>query len=514
MLPTTPDRRYQVFISSTFRDLADERKAAIEAIFETGHIPIALERFSPADEGDLEIIKQAMSDSQVYVLIIGHRYGELIPGTKISFTEFEYDLAQVYRLKTLVFMLDEATVLEKRRALDPNNTRDKAELLNYDALCKFHDRIRKFRKFFKPGPQFKYMVEVALLKNLGSLDQPGFIREPSDPAVLAGAQNEFIGDLVSELTSFKKLYVRTQQQKEKKEALAHYFVQLYMDRLFYNKVSLFLESGSTIAFVAREMCDRLYKKIDITDDGSPSIQISTNNILAYLLLWLKARIPCTKFPWSPPVEDTYGAAYGPLFDNLMERDPDYRLPPLDESAVREISRLEKSLYTLTTMKRPILLLGAASGLQLSSQPSPKFCEGIDDLRKRELSDQLSLCQGPHVGSYRNKIFKRFMYATKLPIIIFITDDKIDCEVEVGKCHFILDTDFTWTRFYQDHPVAFCVGCSNSEASKRYADMFRQLGFDVIEENSAAAVTSFVARNTAFIEQFEKRLTGSARAASD
>src|SRR5664279_2046141 len=138
-MPTTLDRRYQVFISSTFRDLADERKGAIEAIFETGHIPIALERFTPANEGDLEIINRAMSDSQVYVLILGHRYGELVPGKDISYTEFEYNLAQEHGLKTLVFVLDEATVQEKRKALDPNNIRDKAELLNYDALCKFHE---------------------------------------------------------------------------------------------------------------------------------------------------------------------------------------------------------------------------------------------------------------------------------------------------------------------------------------------------------------------------------------
>ena len=327
MLPLNPDRRYQVFISSTFRDLADERKAAMEAIFESGHIPIALERFTPADEGDLEIIKQAMRDSQVYVLILGHRYGELVPGTNISFTELEYNLAQEHRLKTFVFELDEGIVHEKRAVLDSHDIRDQAELKNFEALCKFRERIKKFRQFFRPGPQFKYMVELALVRNLQNWGEPGFIREPSDPVVTAAAQNEFIGDLVSELMSFKKLYVRTQLQREKKTGLAQYFVQKYMDRLYDHQVSLFFESGSTIAFVAREMQSKLYKKIDITEEGAPSIQISTNNILAYLLLWLKARIPCTKFPWSPPVEDTYGAAYGPLGE-CTECKPDYRLPPL------------------------------------------------------------------------------------------------------------------------------------------------------------------------------------------
>src|SRR3974377_2399568 len=109
------------------------------------------------------------------------------------------------------------------------------------------------------------------------------------------------------------------------------------------------------------------------------------------------------------------------------------------------------------MKRPVLLLAAASGLQLSSDHKLKFPDGVIDSRKEELADQLSRCYGPHVGSYRNKVFKRFMYATKLPMMIFVSDDKIDCEIEVGKCHFILDSELTWSSFYREYPLAFCVG---------------------------------------------------------
>ena len=53
-------RRYQVFIASTFHDLAEERKAAIEAVLSAGHIPVAVEGFTIADEPGLEIIKRAL----------------------------------------------------------------------------------------------------------------------------------------------------------------------------------------------------------------------------------------------------------------------------------------------------------------------------------------------------------------------------------------------------------------------------------------------------------------------
>jgi Domain of unknown function (DUF4062) len=502
----TTDRRYQIFISSTFKHLHEERKAAIEAVFERGHIPIALERFSPSNTSDLEVIRTAMEDSQVYILILGHTYGELSPDGERSYTEVEYDLAQEYGLLTLVFLIDKHVVHERRKELNEQLIADKHEIDNYVRFNKFRERIKKKHsgKIFTPGPEFKGLVALALADNLGTWDKPGFIREPADPAVLEGARNEFIGDLVTELRSFEKLYDRTQQAPEAKRCAARFFVQQYMDRILDNRVSLFFESGSTIAFLAKEMSGPLYKAVTITDDGTPSIQISTNNVLAYLLLWLKARIPCTKFPWSPPVETTYGAAYGGL-ETIIDQDPDYKLPPLNASARREIARLENSLFTISSMKRPTLLLGAASGLQLTPGHTLIFQDKkLSKSRMEELEAQLRQCFGPHVGSYRNKVFKRFMYDTSLPMVIFLTGDKINCPIEVGKCHFILDSVTKWDNFYHQYPLAFCVA-SRHEEKAFHVKLFHDLGFDVLVENNAAEISSLIARNKPFITEFEARL---------
>lgn len=39
------DRRYQVFISSTFTDLKDERQAVLRAVLELDHMPAGMELF-------------------------------------------------------------------------------------------------------------------------------------------------------------------------------------------------------------------------------------------------------------------------------------------------------------------------------------------------------------------------------------------------------------------------------------------------------------------------------------
>ncbi|PBO90032.1 hypothetical protein CI711_19850 [Shigella boydii] len=47
------NRKFQVFISSTFTDLIEERQAAVSAILTAGHIPAGMELFKPGDRSQL-----------------------------------------------------------------------------------------------------------------------------------------------------------------------------------------------------------------------------------------------------------------------------------------------------------------------------------------------------------------------------------------------------------------------------------------------------------------------------
>lgn len=85
-------KKYQVFVSSTFRDLADERQDAIRSILDLGHIPAGMELFPAADTEQLTYIKKVIDECDYYVLIMGGRYGSL-DNDGISFTEREYDYA-------------------------------------------------------------------------------------------------------------------------------------------------------------------------------------------------------------------------------------------------------------------------------------------------------------------------------------------------------------------------------------------------------------------------------------
>lgn len=50
------DKRYQVFVSSTYRDLTEERAAVIQAILNLEHLPAGMELFPAANDDQWTLI--------------------------------------------------------------------------------------------------------------------------------------------------------------------------------------------------------------------------------------------------------------------------------------------------------------------------------------------------------------------------------------------------------------------------------------------------------------------------
>jgi hypothetical protein len=87
------ERKLQVFVSSTFSDLQDIRQAAVAAILKAGHIPAGMELFTSGDTSQMDVIRRWIEESDVYMLLLGARYGSIEPTTGLSYTELEYDYA-------------------------------------------------------------------------------------------------------------------------------------------------------------------------------------------------------------------------------------------------------------------------------------------------------------------------------------------------------------------------------------------------------------------------------------
>jgi len=87
------NRKLQVFVSSTYKDLKEERQAAVQAILTAGHIPAGMELFTAGDETQMDVIKEWINESDIFLLILGGRYGSIESETKRSYTHLEYEHA-------------------------------------------------------------------------------------------------------------------------------------------------------------------------------------------------------------------------------------------------------------------------------------------------------------------------------------------------------------------------------------------------------------------------------------
>ena len=97
------EKRYQVFVSSTFKDLQSERQEIMHALLELDCIPSGMELFPAANETQWDLIKRVIDDCDYYLLVLAGRYGSLGP-EGVGYTEMEYRYALETRKPCIAFL--------------------------------------------------------------------------------------------------------------------------------------------------------------------------------------------------------------------------------------------------------------------------------------------------------------------------------------------------------------------------------------------------------------------------
>lgn len=133
------DKKYQVFISSTYIDLKEERQAAVEAVLKAGHIPAGMELFK-SGKSQLETIKKWIDESDVYLLILGGRYGSIDEETGKSYTHLEYDYAINKKMPVFAVVInDDMTTVKIKNGMQ---AKDVLELENSSKYILFKEDVK------------------------------------------------------------------------------------------------------------------------------------------------------------------------------------------------------------------------------------------------------------------------------------------------------------------------------------------------------------------------------------
>jgi hypothetical protein len=97
----------RAFISSTYRDLIDHRRAVADTLGRLGHQLQRMETFGARPEDATQACLAEIDASELFVGTYAKRYGYVPRDSEISITEAEFDFAFKLRRPTFCFFVDE-----------------------------------------------------------------------------------------------------------------------------------------------------------------------------------------------------------------------------------------------------------------------------------------------------------------------------------------------------------------------------------------------------------------------
>lgn len=164
------NRKYQVFISSTYSDLIEERKKVLDVLLMADCIPAGMEAFVATDLEQFEVIKKVIDLCDYYVLIMGKRYGSINSQTGISYTEMEYNYAIEKNIPVLVFAIDESVELEQEKEEKENEKKEKLKQFRLKAL------ENRLCSIWKNSDELLGQVAVSIMMAKQNISRPGWQR--------------------------------------------------------------------------------------------------------------------------------------------------------------------------------------------------------------------------------------------------------------------------------------------------------------------------------------------------
>ncbi|ACT96615.1 DUF4062 domain-containing protein [Dyadobacter fermentans] len=200
------NKKFQIFISSTYLDLQEERKNIANVIKKHNHIAVGMETFPAGPVQQWEMIKEMIDDCDYYVLIIGGRYGSISPPfdpddqREISYTQREYEYAYKQGIPIYTFFRQDIDKLppEKRERNEKKRKMLKA----------FIEKVRNngyYHETWQDVGELGVSVLNSLTNAFTSTPRPGWVR--SDRLFQTAMDYSSDVEIVEKLIYYKFLHL-------------------------------------------------------------------------------------------------------------------------------------------------------------------------------------------------------------------------------------------------------------------------------------------------------------------
>lgn len=220
--------KYQVFISSTYSDLAKERKQVLDILLMADCIPAGMENFVATDDEQFNVIKKVIDFCDYYILILGRRYGSVNEKTGISYTEMEYNYAIDKGIPVLVFALDDSVEIDSDKI--------EADDIKKGKLAEFKSRAMRNRlaSVWKDQSDLMGKVAIAIMQAKSEIKRPGWHRGSDVEKERLQKQIEYLQEENENLKkqidsgSFEKKGTNLESAFYGKEVKLHYTEEIFV----------------------------------------------------------------------------------------------------------------------------------------------------------------------------------------------------------------------------------------------------------------------------------------------
>ena len=238
------NKKLQVFVSSTYTDLKEERQAAVEAILDAGHIPAGMELFKAGNDSQLKTIYKWIDESDVYMLILGGRYGSVESKSGKSYTQLEYEYALSKDIPVFAVVLSQDFLTSKINSLGLEKTMEQ----DYPDKHKSFKAIvmSKIIREVDDCKDIKIAIHTTLNEFLNEHDLIGWVRNTNENDTIQLSKD--YATMLKENNSLNKQIQKLQEQlnAKSKEQFGNYtfdeLVDILKSKTFYDSFTQYINA--------------------------------------------------------------------------------------------------------------------------------------------------------------------------------------------------------------------------------------------------------------------------------
>ena len=182
-----------IYLSSTYEDLQDYRRAVYELLRKSDYHVIAMEDYVATDQRPVDKCLKDVEEADIYVGLFAFRYGYVPPPDHqnpngLSITELEFRRAQARNKDCLTFVVKETTAWP-RVFDDAYTSEDKGERIK---ALRHYLLTEKTAGLFSQPHELAGLVVAAVTNHLANKKKPDSsdAKEPATPAAATWDINE------------------------------------------------------------------------------------------------------------------------------------------------------------------------------------------------------------------------------------------------------------------------------------------------------------------------------------